>query len=818
MRKFGWMVFCFCFGIGTLTAQTIIKGKVVNAKNGESLPFVNITLTGTTLGTTADVQGRFSISIDRSVNAVVTYVGFESQNISLAINSKEFLLIRLKERTTELNEVVVRPGDNPALKIIRKVIANKSFNDPESLSSYTYNSYNKLALTFEKGTDSIKYPPLAKKEKSEKEYHKMDSFANKNDIFVTESYTEKKHVKPNLNKETVLGNRMTGVKDPFFAFLATNLQPFSFYQDFIPLSNRNYTNPISKGSISKYDYTIIDTLYHASDSVFIITFEPLPNRAFDGLKGQLYISSDRFAVEHVIAQPHDDKVLIETRIQQKYEKHYGHWFPVQLNAELRFKEYQIGRQKLKYVSRSFISNISIGNDIPKKEFGLLNTAFDTNANRKDELFWKLKRMDSLSVKEKNTYRFYDSLGPKLKVLNGMVKAIEGFALGKFKAGSFYLPIEHFIKINQYEGTRLGFGLETGKRISKFFTLGGYTGYGFKDKALKYGSWLQFNLASSKDALLTFSYKQDVNEPGNAQFIKSPTAPIGNESYRIWSAYRMDSMTQYKVELSLRPLRFSQVSFFAQQLTRNPAYAYKFITDTDITGERKNYTIGEIGIQWRFALKENYTQIGNGKVVTSYTYPQINLAVSRAATEFLNGQYDFTRVEAKIDYQKNIRGVGKTTLQINTGKIIGDVPYPFLFNARGSKTGNSFNDYLFIQNYFQTMGLYEFASDEFAYLFLNHNFGRIAGMKSKFFRPELVVAHNMGFGSLKNKDKHQGISFNTMEQGFYESGLLLNNLIRFKYVKLLYFGIGAGAFYRYGSYALPKQSDNLAFKINLTADF
>ena len=118
-------------------------------------------------------------------------------------------------------------------------------------------------------------------------------------------------------------------------------------------------------------------------------------------------------------------------------------------------------------------------------------------------------------------------------------------------------------------------------------------------------------------------------------------------------------------------------------------------------ERKNYTIGEIGIQWRFALKENYTQIGNGKVVTSYTYPQINLAVSRAATEFLNGQYDFTRAEAKIDYQKNILGVGKTTLQINAGKIIGDVPYPFLFNAKGSKAGNSFYDNFVIQNYFQT---------------------------------------------------------------------------------------------------------------------
>jgi hypothetical protein len=218
MVKFIWFTLFTLLISSALLAQTIIKGKAVNAKNGEGLPFVNITLKGTTQGTTSDVQGRFTLTIHKPTEAIVTYVGFEPQTISLSTNSSEFLLIQLKERTTQLNEVVVRPEDNPALKIIRKVIANKSINDPESLASYTYNSYNKLALTFEKGTDSVKYPLLGKKADYEKDYQKMDSFASRNDIFVTESFTEKKHVKPNLDKETVLGNRMTGVKDPFFAF------------------------------------------------------------------------------------------------------------------------------------------------------------------------------------------------------------------------------------------------------------------------------------------------------------------------------------------------------------------------------------------------------------------------------------------------------------------------------------------------------------------------------------------------------------------------------------------------------------------------
>ena len=117
-----------------------------------------------------------------------------------------------------------------------------------------------------------------------------------------------------------------------------------------------------------------------------------------------------------------------------------------------------------------------------------------------------------------------------------------------------------------------------------------------------------------------------------------------------------------------------------------------------------------------------------------------------------------------------------------------------------------------------MGFYEFASDRFAYFFLNHNFGRLTGTKHTIFRPELEVVHNMGIGSLSNKSDHHGVAFSTMEKGYLESGLILNNIIRFKYVKLFYFGLGAGGFYRYGNYALPREADNFAFKMIMTATF
>jgi hypothetical protein len=279
---------------------------------------------------------------------------------------------------------------------------------------------------------------------------------------------------------------------------------------------------------------------------------------------------------------------------------------------------------------------------------------------------------------------------------------------------------------------------------------------------------------------------------------------------------MDSIEQYRVEFTERPFHFSQLSLFAQQQKRNPAYKYSFTNEENVV--RSRFTVFEAGLQWRFAPKERYVKIGQSEVVTAMTYPQINFALTRSFAGTLGGEYTFTKVEARVDHQFITRGLGKTTFQLALGNMDGVVPYPFLFNGKGSKFNQSFLNNLLVNNYFQTMGLYEFSADRYAYLFINQYIGRITGNKSKYIRPELALVHNMGVGSLRNKGLHQGVEFKTMEKGYFESGLIVTNLIRFNYLNLLYFGVGAGGFYRYGNYALPSKSDNLVAKLVITLSF
>lgn len=541
--------------------QIEVSGVVVHSKTKAPLPFVNIVIKDTHEGVASDIEGRFRIICSPGQTLEFRYVGFETYRF-IPNESVVSTTISLTEKATELSEIVIRPGDNPALRIIRRVIANREKNDPENLPSFTYNSYNKLSCALE---------PAADYSRTGKDSARIKKFIANNLAFISESYTEKKCVKPNSRKEFVLGNLFSGIKDPFFAFLATDFQPFGFYKDFIPMLGKSYLNPISDGSVERYDYTLMDTIFHRPDSVYVINFEPLPGKSFEGLQGQLYVSTDGYALEHVLAKPSDEHMLMESRIQQKYEKVGGHWFPVVLNSELIFHAYKVRNIRPYYYSRSYLSNVQIGEEINKKEFYLLNVSFAPEANHQAEDFWNTHRLDSLSKKEGNTYRLYDSISGKLKTFNSMLKLVEGSLVGKFRAGNFYLPLEHLVRFNQFEGVRLGLGLQTGESISNFFTLEGYAAYGFKDKAAKYGGALRFNVLPRKDGYFRFSYQQDLLEPGNPEFIKG-RALSGGESFRRWLTSRMDSLRQLRAEFSVRPFPHSQLQAFVQEQRRNPTYA------------------------------------------------------------------------------------------------------------------------------------------------------------------------------------------------------------------------------------------------------
>ncbi|HEX3010292.1 MAG TPA: SusC/RagA family TonB-linked outer membrane protein, partial [Bacteroidales bacterium] len=86
--------------------QVSVTGTVTSAVDGSALPGVNIVVKGTTIGTTSDMTGSFTLNVpDPNATLVFTFIGYQSQEITLA--GQKNITVSMTEETQELQEIVV---------------------------------------------------------------------------------------------------------------------------------------------------------------------------------------------------------------------------------------------------------------------------------------------------------------------------------------------------------------------------------------------------------------------------------------------------------------------------------------------------------------------------------------------------------------------------------------------------------------------------------------------------------------------------------------------------------------------------------------
>ncbi|MFN2395021.1 MAG: DUF5686 family protein, partial [Bacteroidales bacterium] len=306
-----------------------IHGRVTDADTGDALAFVNILVEGTQRGTMTDIDGYFTLNTREGESRLqLSHVGYFTKVYEISPDI-DFHHINMRSKPYELKEVLVLSGDNPAHRIISNAIDHRKQNNPERLTSFSYTSYNKITGTldrnfyldrFQISGDSIDY--------------RLAETLEERHLFLMESVTERTFRFPNLDNEKVIANRVSGLQNPLFTMLATELQSFSFYDNYITLMGNDFLSPLNRSAFSRYFYQLEDTLYQKMDSVFVISYKPQPGSNFTGLKGILYINNDGWAIQNVIAHtPENADGGLSFRIQQKYDKPGGkHWFPVQLNT------------------------------------------------------------------------------------------------------------------------------------------------------------------------------------------------------------------------------------------------------------------------------------------------------------------------------------------------------------------------------------------------------------------------------------------------------------------------------------------------------
>lgn len=815
------LVFCLfiLFALASVWAQDfIVKGRVVDADSKEPLAFVNILSNDGPAGTATDIDGKFTIRDNSPVTRLkLSYVGYEPLVVMIS-QPKNEQFIRLQKKELELEEVVIKPGINPANRIIRSVLENRFLNDHEHMESFAYSTYEKI--TFGPEIDTIPWSDSIARDTSSLQ---MKEFFDKQHLFMMESVTERKFMFPDKNYNKVIASRVSGFGDPLFVFLMSQMQSTSFYRETVTISDKQYINPISSGTLSKYYFEIYDTLVEPwpYDTTYIMTFRPLMKTNFDGLKGVISISTNGFAIRNVIAEPARVTGSMTIKIQQLYDYVQNeHWFPLQLNTDIIFNDAlgkgsvsigvgnapdNPGRSDLIGRGKSYISAIRLNPPFRRSEFGFVEVDVQPDAFRQPAIVWDQYRHDSLSLREINTYRILDSIG-EANHFDRLGYRLDAILNGKIPAGIFNLELDKIGHWNRYEGLRLGMGLHTNDRFSRVFQLGGYGAYGFKDTRPKYCASAQFMISRLHDSKVRFLYQDDLSEAGFDDPFLDNRMLINAENYRKLLVSRMDHFTLLSMGLGSRLLNYAYVELMFQRARYKPLYEYGYLThrDEDIEVYSGIFDIDEVSLKIRYAYGEKFVSNSRSVISMGTKYPVVWLNYGRGIKGWGIGQYSYNRLNLKVQKTFSLKYLGKTSLTLSSGWIDNDVPYPLLYNALSDYAAFS----VYSSNSFATMRMGEFVADRYAALFLSHNFTSLL-YRSKHFNPQPEIICNIGFGSLSHPENHKNINAKGYEKGYYESGLLLNNMLNFGFTK-----IGLGAFYRYGHYSLPNRKDNIAYKLTL----
>jgi hypothetical protein len=607
----------------------------------------------------------------------------------------------------------------------------------------------------------------------------------------------------------VTESRISGLKTLFFSLLATQLQSFSLYQDYIMIYGINYLSPISKGSTGKYLFVLEDTIFHETDTSFIISFRPQKNKNFKALQGIMTVNTNGFAVENFVAQQHD-AAGFPVKVQQRYVLiEDKQWFPTQLHIDIVFASADQEDFSIMGKGKSYLRNISLQPKIEEKEIGNLALKMDGEIVLKGEDKWKELREVPLTKKELLTYQFVDSIGEKENI-DRVVYFTKGLINGYVPVGKFNLLLDKFLKFNQYESVRLGAGVETGEGLFGPLRVAAYGGYGFKDKAFKYGSHIRWAPKNSNHFETKFFYSNDLIAVGRANFFKPNGMLFSGGEFQNFINDQFDTQEKWEATISFRALRDFHFTFFGNQQTRDINSTYQFVIPND--GAISSFNNTEVGVNFRFSFNEKFGEMLGVTIPLETKSPVVLFKYTRGLGNVLNGDFEYDKIDLIFAKKFTVRNIVITSLQAEFGYVSNALPLTALYSFKGI-----FNENVRVasSNSFETMAPNEFFADQQMSLFFRHNFGSLLFNKPKF-KPELLLISSFGLGSLQNREKHTNFDFSVPEKGFLESGVQFNSLYRMKYIyEGMYLGFGIGAYYRYRAYAKEDFKDNAALKLTAT---
>ena len=774
--------------------STRVRGKITDAKTGEVLPLVNVVFKGTTIGVTSDFDGLYVIETREPVSELqVSFVGYEPQTVKIiptAFNAVDFQLVPI---TFDLEEVKVRPGENPAHAILRNVSDNKKRNNPDEIALYNCTTYTKMEL------DLTNINPWFKNKKLQKNFgfifEHMDTSVITGKSFlpvmISEATADYYHRKnPSFSCEIVKASRISGIEEDytlaqFTGHLHGNV---NLYDNYIDVFDVKFASPLSDHGLLYYKYFLVDSMQVNGRKTYKIRFHP-KGMSTPVLDGEVNIDSASWALQSANVKMMKGlnvnwirHLVIETKSRLIND---SVWFPKQ---DKIFADFSIvmsdsakvvsflGHRQVDY------THVRLNEPIPAEVLKLdNNVVISRDVLKNDESYWDSIRPFALSDKEKQIYGMVDSI--KNVPLYHNIYTLLSTVLGGYY-DTKYVGIGPYYKMfsfNKLEGARFQLGLRTTTDFSRKIRLSGYGAYGTKDNHFKGGGGIEYMVNELPTSKLKLAYKHDAVQLG-AGVNAFTEGNILSSVFSRGNNDRLSLVNQGDISYEHEWRQGISNTFAAQMRTIFSSPYVPFVRpDGQVVNSIQTFSLQ---LKTRLSRDEIVVRKTFDKFSLGSDYPIVGIDLSMGVKGMFKNDYEYYRVVGTVLYDLGIPPIGTSKFIINGGKVFGKVPYPLLKLHEGNAT------YFYDTYAFSCMNYYEFASDLWVSLIYEHHFkgfflGKIPLMKRLKWREVFIFKALIGTledrnnGSLADTKAillfPEGMS--SVSKPYFEAGIGIENICR-----------------------------------------
>lgn len=732
MKLFGIFLLLFISAITSqsVSAQSIsFTGIIQDAHTKEPVSYASVYFVRSGIGKTTDSAGNFSFFISKfsKDTLVVSYVGYELYKVPIgdSVNNKT-IVIQL-QRGAATGSVTVRSKFNKGLFLWKKIMSKKKQYNRYNLTNFGYEAYNKLEIDIKNfKADKVKKNFLLKPFSFI--FDNIDSVSENEPFlpaYLLESVSDYSYQKSTRKFfENVKASNTKGfTNESISKLMGVMNQNVNSYGNYVNVMDKDFIGPFNDNADVYYNFFVPDTQVVSGKKIFHFVFSP-KHAGQNTFEGDAWVIAQTFQVQKInlyLGKDANINYIDRLSIFQEF-------IPLNdtvyfLNRDKFFADFKVlGKQSLTLIGRKTTSyrNILINNDSISNLFKqqpveeLVKVV--PGGNLTSDSAWNTLRHDSLSTNEKAIYTTIDKLlqMPKFQRLQNTLKFIgTGYKqLTNYEIGPWF----NWISSNSWEGTRFRFDLGTTTGFNKHIYFHTYLAYGTTDKKLK-GKFEAYWIVKRdpKRFRLHFSYSDDIDN-GISQI-----GDVGQDNIFSLAIRKPNTTRKY---IQLKDLRFEifnelgkgfSTEWFISHRQYNPLKNLPLKATFPVSnGESLNNF--EVALKLRFAYLEQFVEGDYFRYSLGTKYPVAELMLAKGIPGIVNSAYTYTKISGSIkDYMK-ISPYGSFSYKVYAGKINGVIPFAFLENHPGNDI------YYYNSGSFNLMNRFEYLSDKYAGINVEHNVG------------------------------------------------------------------------------------------------